>query len=240
MRYDSFITKLEEKLERSGVDFRIENRSQSKCDIYVSLRSISDPNIFDQICELVSKLTKIIVKEDVIFVKDGNVMEFSSVKEYLDHFRGHLELVKLKRIKRDQQNFSRELLFLEAKLKFLNFMVAKKRKNDEINEFLSAFESWISNRLQKIEAVKLSTEHISQTELDIKEIKKKIDETKKLMKEQEKEYKETILLIQKSNKGKQTKIPAMLFETNQVDGIEIFQVVEEEEQLSETSEEDEI
>jgi hypothetical protein len=119
-------------------------------------------------------------------------------------------------------------------------MVAKKRKNDEINEFLSAFESWISNRLQKIEAVKLSAEHIAQTESDIKEIKKKIDETKKLMKEQEKKYKETILLIQKSNKGKQTKIPAMLFETNQVDGIEIFQVVEEEEQLSETSEEDEI
>jgi hypothetical protein len=241
MRYDSFITKLEEKLDRSGVDFRIENRSQSKCDIYVSLRSISDPKMFDQICDLVSKLTKIIVKEDVIFVKDGNVMEFSSVKEYLDHFRGHLELVKLKRIKRDQQNFSRELLFLEAKLKFLNFMVAKKRKNDEINEFLSAFESWISNRLQKIEAVKLSTEHIAQTESDIKELKKKIEETKKLMKEQEKKYKETIQIIQKANKGKQTKIPAMLFETNQVDGIEIFQVVEEEEeQLSETSEEDEI
>lgn len=241
MRYDSFITKLEEKLERSGVDYRIENRSQSKCDIYVSLRSVSDPQLFDQVCEIVAKLTKIIVKEDVIFVKDGNVMEFSSVKEYLDHFKGHLELVKLKRINRDQQNFSRELLFLEAKLKFLNFMVAKKRKNDEINEFLSDFEAWISNRLQKIEAVKLSTEHIAQTEIDIKELKKKIEETKKLIKAQEKKYKETLQLIQKSTKGKQTKIPAMLFETTQMDGIEVFQVEEEEEkEFSETSEDDEI
>ena len=125
-------------------------------------------------CNIISKLSKIIVKEDVIFVKDGNVMEFSSVKEYLDHFRGHLEYVKLKRLIRDELDYSRELAFLEAKLKFLNFMVAKKRKNDEILEFLGEYESWISSRLQRIEAVKLSIDHIKQTQIDIQELKKKI------------------------------------------------------------------
>lgn len=242
MRYDSFITKLEEKLDRFDVEYRIENRSQIKCDLYVSLRSVTNNELFNQICESVVKLTKIIVKEDVIFVRDGNVMDFASVKEYLDFFRGHLELVKLKRLIRDEADFSRELEFLEAKLKFLNFMIAAKRKNEQIIKFLSGFQGWISARLQKIEIVKLSMEHIKQTESDISNLKKRIAETKKAVKAQDKVYKDALKQITKNHKGKQTKIMISgLFEETQVDGIEIFQVEEPtEEILQEEPEDDEI
>ncbi len=239
MRYDSFINKLDDKLDRSGHDYRIENRSQSKCDLIVSFRGMN-PETFDEVVASISKLTKIIVKEDVIFVKDGNVMEFPSVKDYLDHFKAHLELVKLKRLIRDEYDFSRELAFLEAKLKFLNFMVAKKRNNKEITDFVSQFESWISSRLQKIEAVKLSVEHIKQTEEDIKEIKKKIAQLKKDIKEQEKNYKKVCKDLEKISKTKQTKISNGLFEETQINGIEIFQVEEEEEKVEEIEQEDEI
>ena len=243
MRYDSFINKLENKLERTGHDYRIENRSQSKCDLIVSLRGISGgPDAFKDVCEAVNKLCKIIVKEDIIFIKDGNVMEFSSVKEYLDHFRGHLELVKLKRLVRDEANYSRELAFLEAKLKFLNFMIEKKRSNDEIIKFLSGFEGWISTRLQKIEIVKLNIEHIKQTEIDIQDLKNKITKTKKEIKEQDKIYKSRMKDILKLVKGKNTRFnTTALFEPTQVDGIEIFQVIEEdEENIEEQEVEDEI
>ncbi len=239
MRYDSFINKLDDKLDRMGHDYRIENRSQSKCDLIVSFRGMS-PEIFEETVSSVSKLTKIIVKEDVIFVKDGNVMDFPSVKDYLDHFRAHLELVKLKRIIKDEQDFSRELAFLEAKLKFLNFMIAKKRNNNEIVDFVSQFENWISLRLQKIEIVKLSVEHIKQTEEDIKEIKKKIAQLKKDIKEQEKNYKQVCKNLEKISKTKQTKISNSLFEESQINGIEIFQVEEEEEKIEEIEQEDEI
>jgi DNA gyrase/topoisomerase IV subunit A len=239
MRYDSFINKLDDKLDRMGHDYRIENRSQSKCDLIVSFRGMS-PEIFEETVSSVSKLTKIIVKEDVIFVKDGNVMDFPSVKDYLDHFKAHLELVKLKRIIKDEQDFSRELAFLEAKLKFLNFMIAKKRNNNEIVDFVSQFENWISLRLQKIEIVKLSVEHIKQTEEDIKEIKKKIAQLKKDIKEQEKNYKQVCKNLEKISKTKQTKISNSLFEESQINGIEIFQVEEEEEKIEEIEQEDEI
>ena len=239
MRYDSFINKLDDKLDRSGHDYRIENRSQSKCDLIVSFKGMN-PETFDEVVASISKLTKIIVKEDVIFVKDGNVMDFPSVKDYLDHFKAHLELVKLKRLIRDEYDFSRELAFLEAKLKFLNFMVAKKRNNKEIMDFVSQFESWISSRLQKIEAVKLSVEHIKQTEEDIKEIKKKIAQLKKDIKDQEKNYKKVCKDLEKISKTKQTKISNGLFEETQINGIEIFQVEEEEEKVEEIEQEDEI
>lgn len=241
MRYDSFINKLDSKLENLGVEYRIENRSQVKCDLIVSLRG-SDPNRFKEIVESVSKLCKIIVKEDVIFIKDGGVMEFGSVKEYLDHFKGHLEYVKLKRLIRDLDNYSKELEFLEAKLKFLNFMIAKKRNNKEILDFLSPFANWISQRLQKIEIIRLSSDHIKQTEIDIKEIKDKIQRAKKEVKDQEKIHKSAMKTIASLDKIRGFKPTNNLFEPSQMDGIEIYQVeeVEDETPSEEDYEEDEI
>lgn len=239
MRYDSFINKLDDKLDRMGHDYRIENRSQSKCDLIVSFKGMSIET-FEETVLTVSRLTKIIVKEDIIFVKDGNVMDFPSIKDYLDHFKAHLELVKLKRIIKDEQDSSKELAFLEAKLMFLNFMIAKKRNNNEIVDFISQFENWISIKLQKIEIIKLSLEHIKQTEENIKEIKKRIIQLKKDIKEQEKNYKNVCKNLEKISKTKQTKISNSLFEESQINGIEIFQIEEEEEKIKEIEQEDEI
>ena len=239
MRYDSFINKLDDKLDRMGHDYRIENMSQSKCDLIVSFKGMSIET-FEETVLTVSKLTKIIVKEDIIFVKDGNVMDFPSIKDYLDHFKAHLELVKLKRIIKDEHDFSKELAFLEAKLMFLNFMIAKKRNNNEIVDFISQFENWISLKLQKIEIIKLSLEHIKQTEENIKEIKKRIIHLKKDIKEQEKNYKNVCKNLEKISKTKQTKISNSLFEESQINGIEIFQIEEEEEKIKEIEQEDEI
>lgn len=241
MRYDSFINKLDSKLENSGAEYRIENRSQSKCDLIVAIRGV-DQTRFNEIVATMAKMCKIIVKEDVIFVKDGGVMEFTSVKEYLDNFKGHLELVRLKRLVKDSNDYSKELIFLEAKLKFLNFMILKKRANKEIIDFLSGFEGWVSNRLQKIEIIKLNSDHIKQTEIDIKELKSKIAEVKKKVKEQEKKHKDVMASITKLGKIKVNKSASLnLFESTQIDGIEIFQVEEEDEDNEEEiQEEDEI
>lgn len=240
IRYDNFINKLDTRLENLGVDYRIENRSKTKCDLYVSLRGL-DNTRYQEVADSVSKLCKIIVKENVIFIKDGGVVEFSSVKEYLDNFKGHYELVKLKRLLRDQLNFTNELSFLEAKLMFLNFMVQKKRTNKEIVDFLSKFEGWISSRLQKIEAVKLNTDHIKKTEQEIKEIKLDLERIKKEVKKQEKIHKEVSSSIKNVGKVKVSG-NISLFEDTQINGIEVYQIEEEEEEefSEENEEEDEI
>jgi hypothetical protein len=228
MRYDSFINKLETKLERSGYDYRIENKSQSKCELAIQIKGNVTPESFAFIADHISKLTKIIVKEDVIFVRDGNVMEFGSVKEYLDHFKQHLELVKLRRLLRDNENNLKDLSFMEAKLLFLNFMIEKKRKNDEILKFLSDFPSTIASRLQRIEIVKLSPEYIKETKDAIDSIKKGIEKIKKAISAQEKVYKDASLEVEKLGDGASKKIQNSLFQTQHNDGIEVFQVNEEE------------
>jgi len=184
MRYDSFMEKLINKLSSYGHEFKLNNNSQSKCDVTIWFSKIQ-PKEFQSVVDLVKKLTQIIVKEDVVLIKDGGVAQFNSVKEYLDAFKIHLETVKLRRLAKDFENLKFDLEFLEAKLKFLIFMSQKKRTNEEITTFLSQFVSWISAKLSHIQIVKLSSDHIVETEAEIKRIKQLIKETQALIKKQE-------------------------------------------------------
>ena len=83
----------------------------------------------------------------------------------------------------------------------------------------------------------MSTDHIKQTEADIKNLESKINETKKKVKDQEKVHKEAVSKIQSLGKIKSFKPPVNLFESTHMDGIEVFQVEEEEENISELEEE---
>jgi gas vesicle protein len=227
MRYDSFINKLEIRLAKSGFDYKLENRSKIKCDLSIQIKGAVTKDEFNALALNISKLTKMIVKEDIIYIKDGNVMEFTSVKEYLDHFKGHLELVRLKRLIRNVENDTREQEYLEAKVLFLIFMMEKKRKNEEIVKFIANFVNSISVRLQRIEIVKLSPESLKQTRDEIETLKKNILKIKREIKEQEKIYKKISTDIHKNNKSISKKIQNELFEVNHYNGIEIFEVEEE-------------
>jgi DNA gyrase/topoisomerase IV subunit A len=196
MRYDSFMSKLLLKLDLSGYDFYIQNNSQSKCDLTVTLRSLP-PEQFKKAVEMIKKQTQIVIKEDIVFIKDGGVMEFDSIKEYLDSFKVHLEEVKLKRLKRDEVDLKDDLEFLEAKLKFLIFMSQKKRTNQEIVTFLDQFVKWISQKLSSIQIIKLSADHIKETEEEIKRIKSEIKRVQSEIKKQEAVVKKTVAAMRK-------------------------------------------
>lgn len=183
MRYESFMKKLLTKLEAYGYEYYMQNNSQSKCDVGISLKKVS-PKEFKEAVDVIKKQTQIVVRENVVFIKDGAVAQFDSVKSYLDSFKVHLEKVRLKRLMKDEVDLKLDLEFLEAKLKFLIFMSQKKRQNKEIVEFLSKFAKWISTRLSQIQIVKLSSDHIKETEDMIKDIKKRIQETKKAITKQ--------------------------------------------------------
>jgi DNA gyrase/topoisomerase IV subunit A len=197
MRYESFMKKLLSKLDAYGFEYYMQNNSQSKCDVGISLKKVS-PAEFKEAVEVIKKQTQIVVRENIVFIKDGSVAQFDSVKSYLDSFRVHLENVRLKRLMRDELNLNLDLEFLEAKLKFLIFMSQKKRKNTEIIEFLGNFVKWISQKLSQIQIVKLSSDHIKETEDLIKEIKNRIKETKKAITKQQAVVKKITAALKKT------------------------------------------
>ena len=233
MRYDSFMDKLYPKLDSLGFDYRINNESQSKCDLTIIFSKVT-PQELEGISTIIKKMTQIVVKEDVVFVRNGTVAEFNSVKEYLDAFKVHLEDVRLNRMIRDEEDFRDNLAFLEAKLKFLIFMSQKKRTNQEIETFLSQFPSKISSRLAAIQIVKLSEDHIEETRKEIGGIKAKIKETQSLIKAQRKVVAE---LSKKKSAPKSSKVIFSAPKTpTAIDGIEVFTLVEEDNEEEQTEE----
>ena len=133
----------------------------------------------------IKRETQHIVTENIVLVKDGAVLDYSSVEEYLDQFKVHMEEVLLRRLLKDAFYNDRELEFLEAKLKFLVFMSQKKRTNEEIIEFLKQFVQWIKNRLESIQLIKLSSNEIELTKQKIIEAKQKAKDIRKAIKDQE-------------------------------------------------------
>jgi hypothetical protein len=78
-------------------------------------------------------------------------------------------------------------------------MSEKKRKNDEIIIFLEQFKKWISQKLSSIQIIKLSSDHIKETELEIKRIKSEIKKVQLLIKSQQAVVKK---LVSSNNKVK--------------------------------------
>jgi len=238
MRYDNFIIKLTTKLENLGYDYTIKNKSQSTVNLEISFKKLS-PKEFDYASASVKKLTQIVVNENIVLIKDGGVKEYESIKDYLEEFKPHYNLVLLKRIQKDLKNTDDEIEYLKAKLQFLNFMIGPKRTNTEIVNFIGGFKDWIGKRLSKIELVKLSNDTISEVKKLLAELEAERKKLMKLSKDQEKVWKESLKMAVKKPLIKSV----ALFGSEEIiereytdDGIEIYQPDIEEEEISEEEE----
>lgn len=206
-RYESFFIRLNNLLDRSGLNYKMDNFSTEEVRISIKFRCTDQE--FKDISNLVSKETKQIVTENIVFVRDGSVLEYDHIEEYLEDFTVHRERTILKRLERDLIYLSENLEFLEAKLKFLIFMQDKKRGNDEVLEFLSNYKKEISRRLESISLVKLTKEEIIKTKEEINSIKSDIKNKNEDIKNQRvivKKVEKENSILRKSSKSRMTSL----------------------------------
>jgi len=234
MKYDSFIKKLS-RLAESAIDFTIQNDSSDNVDI--TLRHKGGCS-WDEFKEKVEKMNKIIVSETLVFVKDSAVIEYSDIADYLTEYRVHREAVRLEKSVHDLGVYNEELEFLKAKLEYLKFMLAKKRSDTEIDVFLSVYTSRIKSRLERTLLRDLSNETVAKVQALIKEMIdtiKKEEATKKALQDSLEKLKIETPIYSKSTKN--TRSMDLLMEDEQeIDGIEIFGSVEEENDDTESDE----
>jgi DNA gyrase/topoisomerase IV subunit A len=242
-RYESFFARLNTILERKGLNYKMDNFSTDEVKISIKFRCTDQE--FKEISAILAKETKQIVTENIVFVRDGSVLEYDSIEEYLEDFIVHKEKTILKRYERDLLYLTDELEFLEAKLKFLIFMQEKKRVTEEVLEFLSAYKREISRRLESISLVKLTKEEIIKTKEEINSIKSDIKNKNTEIKNQRvkvKAVEKENSLIRKTTKSKATSLLGDLKEEYH-DGIKIFdpekEIIEELEEETELNTENE-
>jgi hypothetical protein len=227
VKFESFLKKVGSILE--GVDFDFNNNSSDDVEVTVTVSKREDPDVWKEVRDQIEKATKIIVHESIVFIRNKTVIEYERLEDYLLDFKDEIERTKLSHLDWTVIKERSELDFLRAKLEYLKFMVAKKRTDSEIDEFLKKFEKQISNRLDAIRLRQLSNEEVDRTSSLIKEQEQKLKEFMRLQKEQEKLVHSMVFEL----RGKRIKPAEQLFETEQVDGIDVFEIEEEPEEETE-------
>lgn len=223
MKYDNFVKKLSKYAEFSKAEFGMENNS--KVDINIVLKYKGGVT-WEEFKDRIAKMTKILVTETMVFVKDGSVIEYIDIADYLNEFRAHREFVRLQQALYDIEVYSEELEFLKAKVDYLKFMLVTKRTEKDIEEFLRKYPSRTASRLERTLLRDLNPEAIKRTNDLI------VAETKKLKEEEKNKtslQKSWEILV--ANVPKRTKAVVNrsidLFEEGEIDGIEVLNVESE-------------
>lgn len=232
-RYDSFMDKLNLLLANSMLDYKINNKSTERIEIEVVLRATAEG--FETVSKAIEKLTKQAVTEGIVIVKDGNVIEYETIHDYLDEFRVHKEFVLLKRILKDEVYLHEDIEFLKAKLAFLKYMSEKKRTADEVVFFLKGYKPKISKRLESIALTRLNTDEIKEIEKKIKELSQRAIDIKKEIKAQNDLYLSLRKEWNKTSKGRKMADLSAGSVSPILEGIEMWSPEEEE---LETNQED--
>jgi DNA gyrase/topoisomerase IV subunit A len=171
LKYSSFLKKVDKILDRYDGKVEIKNKTRDKIDLVFTFKS-RDIEEFKSFVTSVEKSTKMIVTETPVFIKDGVVLVYDRVEDYLNDFQYRLAELYTKRALHYFTVTSDELDFQRAKKLFLEFMLAKKRTDAEVDEFLNQFNTNISRRLDGISLRKLTTEEVKRTIDKIKELER--------------------------------------------------------------------
>ena len=117
MQYKSFIRKLDKLLYEE--DVIVETKSQDNVDINIKIRNTEDWN---ELKERIIKYTKLIVKENIIFIKDGKVLEYECIEDYLTDFKIKNKLLNYEKMNYILNEDNKTLEFLKYKKTFFEFI----------------------------------------------------------------------------------------------------------------------
>jgi len=173
IKYTTFVDNLNKKLSAIG-KYKLLNNSKTTVDITIKW---SDRDTWNHIKEIIEKLTKVIAIEQFIFIKNGTVVEYKTIFDYLDEFKLHRERVIHMKMVYDKVEFNNELEFLYAKKEFLLYMLETKRTAADIKKFINRYKSPdIKRRLDIIKLTALSMDTVKQIDAEITSTIKDITE----------------------------------------------------------------
>ena len=190
MKYASVLKKMDFLFNNFEGRIKVLNNSNTEVHIDVIYNGKSDEE-FKEIQNYVKKIFSIIVTETPVFVKDGQVLVYDKIEEYLDDYKWQLLRLDAKDKEYQKDFTSFELEFNKAKKLFIAFILAKRRSVEEIDIWLKDYNKRIRPRLEGLTAKKFTTDELISTTALIKELEK-------TLRLQEKEYKKAQTLYNKT------------------------------------------
>jgi DNA gyrase/topoisomerase IV subunit A len=231
MKYGSFLKKLETILDKHTV--KMTNNSSTNIDITLQFAGKKDE--WQVFLEAIEKSTKMLITETPVFVKDGLVIEYDRIEDYINDYRYRLADLRVRRIQHFKQLNDDELLFLMFKEKYLMFMLAgkgKMRTDSEVDTFLSDLTKDHPHIRRRLDAILLK----SLTEQELERTRERIKFLKEEIKRQEKELAQAIkdfskledTALRRATTNRSVSSVDLFSDEEEIDGIEVFQQIEDE------------
>ena len=137
LRYGSFLRKLD-GFANAYAGATIVNNSSTNIDIMVTFKGGKEE--WENLKNSIDKSTKILVTETPVFVKDGLVLEYDRIEDYIGDYRYRLGDLRVRRLTHFRDISSEELIFQKCKEKYLRFMIQGKKNamwtDAQIDEFI--------------------------------------------------------------------------------------------------------
>lgn len=173
LKYTSVLKKLDQIISKFEGTIRIVNNSNTVVDIKIIYNGKNNEQ-WTELKQYINKAFSIIVTENPVFVKDGKVLVYENVEQYLSDYKWQMMRLKHKHTEYERDTLKNNLLFNEAKKLFIEFILEKKRTNDSISTFLKKYPKHIKTRLEALTARKFTKDELIATDKLIKELKKLI------------------------------------------------------------------
>jgi len=219
MKPANFIKKLEKIIDDHNGKCVLTNKSSENIDL--TIRFTGFKNEWDHFKTMIAKATKILVTETPVFVKDGLVIQYDKIEDYLTDFKYRIGEIAFKRTEYFYNETCFDLEYNKAKKEYFEFMLKQKRKEEEVVEFLKKFSKQIAGKLNAIFLHYLNNEELARTIEKIKELELLKKERKKLMDDEKKIFSKLVdVSIARGIKNKAVK--NLFDEMSDVDGIEFF------------------
>ena len=169
MKYGSFLKKLDAILNyHPGV--KVTNNSSTNVDIH--LRYSGNEEGWVAFSEAIERSIKMLVTETPVFVKDGLVLEYDRIEDYIEDFKYRRSQLRMERAKHFLREANDELEFARCKEKYLMYMLETQRKENEVEKFLNGVTKnpRVKRRLESIYLKSLNEQELERTRKEIKRL----------------------------------------------------------------------
>ncbi len=232
-KYTSILKRLDVIFSDYTGNIRILNNSDQKCKIDIIYRG-RDAKEWLEIQTKIKKIFSVVVTESPVFIKDGQVLVYDCIEEYLKDYKWQLKRLLYKDTEWHRNFLSDELEFNIAKKAFISFVLLKKRTVEEMDVFLKPYSKKVKARLEALTSKKFTKDELAFTTIRIKELtselKKKERELKKHQTAFEKAKDPT---LKRGITSRKSKINLLENELDQINGVEIWDgddIVEDEDE----------
>lgn len=166
---------------------KILNNSNKQVDIEIIYNGKSQ-NEFNEIYDFLKKTFSILVTENIVFIKDNQVLVYDSIEEYLNDWKWQVNRLHYYNNKYEKQFIENEILYNEYKRSFISFITKQKRTNKEIDKFYEDIsEKFIIERLERLtsrkftdDEMKLTIETINKFKTDLIKKTKEYNKSKEI------------------------------------------------------------